>query len=82
MLLYANKLTIQKLRAYLARDTHVSRPCSVRITPEIRTYHGRDTLAKKRGSGERKISSVLKKGFYTFACHSKIYLYICHQTAT
>ena len=31
--------------AYLARDTHVSRPSSVRITPEIRAYHVRDTLA-------------------------------------
>ena len=29
--------------AYLGRDTHVSRACSVRITGVIRTYHARDT---------------------------------------
>ena len=33
-----------KVPAYLARDTCVSRPSSVRITPEIRAYHERDTL--------------------------------------
>ena len=35
---------IRKQPAYLGRDTHVSRASSVRITPEIRAEHARDTL--------------------------------------
>ena len=43
---YLLNICFYKLPAYLGRDTCVSRPCSVRITPEIRAYHERDTLGK------------------------------------